>query len=137
MSLTLGLDVLMVVLLFVAIVYAIVLDHHLSSTRENHRLLAQLIDQFYQAAGKTKDDLMKLKNAQERFRQDLQKETEKALKLKKELVFLLEAIEKKNVMTKTPSSVLYEEGRVSSLTGVMPETSASEEELLLALKDLK
>ncbi|MBQ9737620.1 MAG: hypothetical protein IJV86_04400 [Clostridia bacterium] len=137
MSLTLGLDVLMVVLLFVAIVYAIVLDHHLSSTRENHRMLAQLIDQFYQAAGKTKDDLMKLKNAQERFRQDLQKETEKALKLKKELVFLLEAIEKKNVMTKTPSSVLYEEGRVSSLTGVMPETSASEEELLLALKDLK
>lgn len=137
MSLTLGLDVLMVVLLFVAIVYAIVLDHHLSSTRENHHLLAQLIDQFYQAAGKTKDDLMKLKNAQERFRQGLQKETEKALKLKKELVFLLEAIEKKNVMTKTPSSVLYEEGRVSSLTGVTPETSASEEELLLALKDLK
>lgn len=137
MSLTLGLDVLMVVLLFVAIVYAIVLDHHLSSTKENHRLLAQLIDQFYQAAGKTKDDLMKLKNTQEHFRQDLQKETDRALKLKGELLLLLDAIEKKSMMSKSPRSTGYEEGRVSSLIGVTPETSEAEEELLLALKDLK
>lgn len=55
MTLTLFLDILIVSLLIVGIVYAIVLDNHLSATKENYRLLSQLIEQFYLAAQKTQD----------------------------------------------------------------------------------
>lgn len=137
MSLTMGLDVLMVALLMVAIVYAIVLDHHLSSTRENNRMLAGLIDQFYQAAARTNDEILKLKNTQEKFQQSLQKDMEKALKLKQDLVAVLEAIDKKTVMTPRGYTPVFDAGYHSHLQDVTPEISQREEELLLALKDLK
>ena len=137
MSLTMGLDVLMVALLMVAIVYAIVLDHHLSSTRENNRMLAGLIDQFYQAAARTNDEILKLKNTQEKFQQSLQKDMEKALKLKQDLVAVLEAIDKKTVMTPRGHTPVFDAAYHSHLQDVTPEISQREEELLLALKDLK
>ena len=137
MSLTMGLDVLMVALLMVAIVYAIVLDHHLSSTRENNRMLAGLIDQFYQAAARTHDEVLKLKNTQERMRQELQKESDRALKLKQDLVAVLDAIDKKTLMTPGGHTPVFDAGYHAHLQDVTPETSRSEEELLLALKDLK
>ena len=137
MSLTMGLDVLLVALLFVAIVYAIVLDHHLSSTKENHRMLAGLIDQFYQAAARTQDDLLKLKNTQERMRQELQRDADRALKLKKDLVAVLEAIDKKTMMMPSNHAPLFEGAYHAKMQDVTPEISRSEEELLLALKDLK
>ncbi len=138
MSLTLGLDVLLVTLLFIAIVYAIVLDHRLSSTKENTRLLAGLIEQFQQVSNKTKDELLKLKNTQERLRQELVNESNKALKLKTDLVTLLDAIDKRLAMTSSYiKEVGFEGEKNSTLTGVEPEISQSEEELLLMLKDLK
>ena len=137
MSLTMGLDVLLVALLVVAIVYAIVLDHHLSSTKENHRMLAGLIDQFYQAAARTQDDLLKLKNTQERMRQELQRDADRALKLKQDLVSVLDAIDKKMVKTPATQASVFDAGYYAHLQDVTPEISRSEEELLLALKDLK
>ncbi len=137
MSLTMGLDVLMVALLMVAIVYAIVLDHHLSSTRENNRMLAGLIDQFYQAAARTHDEVLKLKNTQERLRQELQKESDRALKLKQDLVAVLETVDKKTLMSAGGYTPVFDAGYHAHLQDVTPEISRSEEELLLALKDLK
>ena len=139
MSLTLGLDVLIVVLLFVAIIYAIMLDHHLSSTKENHRALSCLIEQFYQSAKKTQEDMVLLKNTQEQLRQALEKENERAVNLKGDLINLLDAIDKKTVLNASYQweNGLFEREEKSSYSDVTPEISQSEEELLFMLKELK
>ena len=49
MSVILILDIVLITLLVVAIIYAVILDNHLSATKENHRMLSHLIDKFYQA----------------------------------------------------------------------------------------
>ena len=95
MPLTLFLDILIVALLLVAIIYAVVLDNHLSSTKENYRMLSRLIEQFYQAADKTQNELVKLKSEQAKTHQELLNETQKATQVKEELYALLDKIERK------------------------------------------
>ena len=140
MPLTLFLDILIVALLLVSIIYAIVVDNHLSATKENYRMLSRLIEQFYQASGKTQEELQKLKNAQEKTHQDLVNETNNALKIKEELASLLDKIERKTLVLSTNNMRFVSQGSVTDepgqgLAGQM--LSQSEKELLVALNDIK
>lgn len=140
-QITLFLDILIVTLLIIGIIYAVVLDNHLSSTKENYRLLSRLIEQFYQAADKTQNDLIKLKNEQEKVHKDLLSETQKAIQLKNELDILSDRIEKRLISLNTGEirGILSEPETEDLLTGTTPgdEISQSDKELLLALKEIK
>lgn len=143
MTLTLFLDILIVSLLIVGIVYAIVLDNHLSSTKENYRMLSQLIEQFYQAAQKTQDELTTLKNTQERLRRELDEEIEKASFLKEDLKSLLDKIERKTlslnaVNTRATNRLLNNTDEITLGKGAdQMILSETEKELLSALNELK
>lgn len=143
MTLTLFLDILIVSLLIVGIVYAIVLDNHLSATKENYRLLSQLIEQFYLAAQKTQDELISLKNTQERLRRELEEKTEKAAVLKEDLEDLLEKIDRRSLSMNTANARmanrLLKTGDEITLPKIVNqmELSDSEKELLAALNELK
>lgn len=140
MPLTLFLDILIVALLLVSIIYAIVVDNHLSATKENYRMLSRLIEQFYQAANKTQDELLKLKNEQEKAQQDLLKETNNALKVKGELESLLDKIERKTLVLNTNNMRFVSSDRSNDEIGqgVTGRTlSQSEKELLVALNEIK
>ncbi len=140
-AVTLFLDVLIVALLIVGIIYAIVLDNHLSATKENYRMLSRLIEQFYQAADKTQTELIKLKNTQEKSRKELLSEMEKALQLKNDLNLLADKIEKRMISLGAGNirgPLPYEaETLLSALNEQNQEISQSDQELLLALKEIK
>lgn len=137
MPLTLFLDILIVALLLVAIIYAVVLDNHLSSTKENYRMLSRLIEQFYQAADKTQNELVKLKSEQAKTHQELLNETQKATQVKEELYALLDKIERKTLLLNTNNMRLA--SRTTDIeNGVdLSKISQSEKELLSALSELK
>ncbi len=134
-----SLDLLIVVLLIIAIVYAIVLDHHLSATKDNYRELSRLVEQFYQAAKKTQNELIHLKNQQEKVRKSLQSENEKALLLEGRLADLMDKIDKKLLFY--PSNQAPEKKPMTlgelSLALKKQNQSEQEEELLFALTDVK
>lgn len=143
MTLTLFLDILIVSLLIVGIVYAIVLDNHLSATKENYRLLSGLIEQFYQAAQKTQDELTVLKNTQERLRRELSEEMEKGIGLKEDLKSLLDKIERKSLSLNAASNrnnnrFLSTSDEISFSKNIdQMQLSEAEKELLNALNELK
>lgn len=143
MSFALFLDILIVSLLIVSIIYAIVLDNHLSATKENYRMLSQLIEQFYQAAHKTQNELTSLKNTQERLRRELASETEKAQILKDDLKGLVEKIDRRalsmNTATARFTNRLLNTGDEINLTHGVEKMglSEAEKELLDALNELK
>lgn len=143
MTLALFLDILVVSLLIVGIVYAVILDSHFSATKENYRMLSQLIEQFYSAAQKTQDELTVLKNTQERLKRELNEETEKAVLLKEELKGVLEKIERYSLSVSTANTrmmnkLLNTGEEVALSKGVNKMIlSDSEKELLTALNELK
>ncbi len=135
-----SLDLLIVVLLIIAIVYAIVLDHHLSVTKDNYRGLSRLVEQFYQAASKTQNELINLKNQQEKVRQSLHEENEKALLLEARLADLMDKIDKKLLLYPSAQPQEKKPMTLAELTLSLKKQknqSEQEEELLFALTDLK
>ncbi|MBQ9739152.1 MAG: hypothetical protein IJV75_06580, partial [Alphaproteobacteria bacterium] len=71
MTFEIFLDILIIALLSVGIVYAVILEHRLSTAKENKRELAQLIEQFYKASQKTAAEFVQLKKMEDDARQDL------------------------------------------------------------------
>ena len=130
MTFEIFLDILIIALLSVGIVYAVILEHRLSTAKENKRELAHLIEQFYKASQKTAEEFVLLKKMEDEARQDFKNDMERASLIRDELVFLLNKIQNtplpkypQSTQTQTPS---YHTSR-----------SQDEEELINALNALK
>jgi len=133
MTFEIFLNLLIIALLTIGIIYAIVLEYRLSSVKENHRKLSQLIKQFYEASNQVQKELMRLKNLEEKSRQELKFDIEKAGLVRDELKYLLNKAEQ----TKTIET--YGLDQTESLfsfkqTGTL---SKSEEDVLAKLKSIK
>ena len=61
MTLEIFLNILIISLLCIGIIYAIVLEQRLSSSKETTRHISLLMKQFYESAGKLQSDLLQLK----------------------------------------------------------------------------
>ena len=139
MSVMLILDVIIITLLVVAIIYAVILDNHLSATKENYRMLSHLIDQFYQASQRMQDELNDVQQSENEMKQALLIQIDKAAVLKEELIVLLDKIEQK---THTLDGLKIRRP-IASKSSVMNtqlqemELSDSEKNLLNALSELR
>ncbi len=86
MTLSLGLDVVFVVLLVITIGYAIVLNRKLGNLRQHKEELERLAATFSQSTNRADDSIQRLK----RTTDDLQKGIEKAQGLRDDLTFLID-----------------------------------------------
>ncbi len=139
MSLMLVLDVIVITLLVAAIIYAVILDNHLSATKENYRMLSHLIDQFYQASQRMQEELNMVQQSENDMKRELLSQIDKAAVLKEELTALLNKIEQK---THTLDGLKIRRP-IASQSTVMGaslnemDLSESEKELLNALNELR
>ncbi|MBR4932301.1 MAG: hypothetical protein IKZ02_04665 [Alphaproteobacteria bacterium] len=139
MSVILILDIVLITLLVVAIIYAVILDNHLSATKENHRMLSHLIEQFYQVSQRMQEELTTVQQSENEMRQNLMTQIDKASLLKDELTNLLNQIEQKTHTVenlKLRRSLVSHESDLSQNLNEM-DLSDSEKELLTALNELK
>lgn len=137
MPVTLVLDVIIITLLIAAVVYAVILDSHLSATKENYRLLSHLIEQFYQVSQRVQEDLTVVQNSEKEIRQELVGQIDKAALMKEELIQLLNQIDQKTHLwdsVKTRRSALSPE-EMSNVNDL--DLSDSERDLLNALNELR
>ena len=138
MPLTLFLDILIVALLLVAIIYAVVLDNHLSSTKENYRMLSRLIEQFYQASRQTAEEFVRLKKMENEARQMLKDDLERAALMRDELTFLLNKIQENNHVTSAKITVQAKQSNQTNKSSFVPNPrSQAEQDLIQALNVLK
>ena len=126
------LDVVIITLLVIAIIYAIILDNHLSATKENYRMLSHLIDQFYQASQRMQDELNIVQQSENEMKQSLLTQIDRAAVLKEELTALLTKIEQK---THTLDGLKIRRP-IASQSAVMENTAPQEMNLSDAEKDL-
>ncbi len=133
MTFEIFLNLLIIALLTIGIIYAIVLEYRLSSVKENHRRLSQLIKQFYEASNQVQKELVRLKNLEEKSRQDLKFDIDKAALIRDELKYLLGKAEQ----TKTIET--YGLDQTDSLFSFQTDTTLSraERDVLTKLKTLK
>jgi hypothetical protein len=124
------LDILIIALLSVGIVYAVILEHRLSTAKENKRELAQLIEQFYKASQKTAEEFVLLKKMEDEARQDLKNDMERAALIRDELVFLL------NKIQNTPLPKNTHNTQIQAPSYNIPRSQA-EQDLINALNTLK
>ncbi len=139
MSLMLILDVIIITLLATAIIYAIILDNHLSATKENYRMLSHLIDQFYQASHHMQEELSAVQQTENEMKRELLAQIDKAAVLKEELIALLNKIEQKThtldgLKIRRP---LATQSAVMNASVNDLDLSESEKELLNALNELR
>lgn len=139
MSIMLILDIVMITLLIAAIVYAVILDSHLSTTKENYRMLSHLIEQFYQASQRMQEELNTVQQSENEMKQALLAQIDKASVLKEELTALINKIEQKihtldglNIRRPITSQPHVPVSMMDEL-----DLSESEKELLNALNELK
>lgn len=133
MTFEIFLNILIVALLTIGIVYAIVLEHRLSSAKENRRELALLIDQFYKASQKTSEELVGLKNMEAEARAALKTDLDRAALVRDELNFLLNKIKKNVADLGMPEPMM-----ISAEEQETPKSlSNAEQELINALNALK
>ena len=130
MTFEIFLDILIIALLSVGIVYAIILEHRLSSAKENKRELAQLIEQFYKASQKTAEEFIQLKTMEDEARSALKNDMERAALIRDELVFLLNKIQETHLPQYTKKSS-------PSQSIQTPPRSQAEQDLINALNALK
>ncbi len=139
MSVILILDVIMITLLVTAIIYAIILDNHLSATKENYRMLSHLIEQFYQASQRMQDELNTVQQSENEMKQSLLLQIDKASVLKEELNALLNKIEQKTHTLdglKVRRPLTTQKNVLNDFPQEM-DLSETEQELLNALNELK
>ena len=139
MSVMLVLDVVIITLLVVAIIYAVILDNHLSATKENYRMLSHLIEQFYQASQRIQEELSSVQQSENEMKQSLMAQIDKASLIKEELLLLLQCIEDK---THTMDSLKLRRSHAMSSQPMMQsvqdlDLSDSERELLNTLNELR
>lgn len=139
MSVMLVLDIVVITLLVVAIIYAVILDNHLSATKENYRMLSHLIEQFYQASQRIQEELSAVQQSENEMKQSLLIQIDKASLIKEELLLLLQRIEDK---THTMDGLKLRRAHITSNQPIMQsvqdlDLSDSERELLNALNELR
>lgn len=130
MTFEIFLDILIIALLSVGIVYAVILEHRLSTAKENKRELAQLIEQFYKASQKTAAEFVQLKKMEDDARQDLKNDMERAALIRDELVFLL------NKIQNTPLPKIPQNTHLNS-PAYGASRSQAEQDLMKALNSIK
>ena len=135
MPITVILDIIIIILLVAAVIYAVILDSHLSATKENYRQLSHLIEQFYQVSQNVQEELTTVQNAEREMNQGLMNQIEKASIMKEELARLLEKIDQKThlmdyVKTKRSSLAPEQIPNVNDL-----DLSETERDLLNALNE--
>lgn len=130
MTFEIFLDILIIALLSVGIVYAVILEHRLSTAKENKRELAQLIEQFYKASQKTAAEFVQLKKMEDDARQDLKNDMERAALIRDELVFLL------NKIQNTPLPKIPQNTHLNS-PAYGASLSQAEQDLMKALNSIK
>ena len=130
MTFEIFLDILIIALLSVGIVYAVILEHRLSTAKENKRELAQLIEQFYKASQKTAAEFVQLKKMEDDARQDLKNDMERAALIRDELVFLL------NKIQNTPLPKIPQNTHLNS-PAYGTSRSQAEQDLIQALNSIK
>lgn len=99
MTFEIFLDILIIALLSVGIVYAVILEHRLSSAKENKRELSRLMEQFYKATQKTAEEFMQLRKMEDEARDALKNDMERAALMRDELVFLMNKIQEGQLRT--------------------------------------
>ena len=139
MSVMLILDIVIITLLVVAIIYAVILDNHLSATKENYRMLSHLIEQFYQASQRIQEELSAVQQSENEMKQSLLVQIDKASMIKDELVLLLQRIEDK---THTMDGLKLRRAHTMGSQPIMQsvqdlDLSDSERELLDTLNELR
>lgn len=139
MSIMLVLDVVIITLLIAAIVYAVILDNHLSATKENYRMLSHLIEQFYQASQRMQEELTAIQKSERDMKQELMMQIDKAALLKDELNHLMTRIDQKTHMMENLKMRRY---KLSPEQDMLPnvndlDLSDSEKDLLNALNELR
>lgn len=133
MTFEIFLNILIIALLTIGIVYAIVLEHRLSSAKENRRELTLLIDQFYKASQKTSEELVQLKNMEAETRAALKVDLERAALVRDELNFMLNKVRK----TLAEASLCEPQTFLSSEPEAPKNLSEAEQDLINALNALK
>lgn len=139
MSIMLVLDIVIITLLIAAIVYAVILDNHLSATKENYRMLSHLIEQFYQASQRMQEELTSIQKSERDMKQELMMQIDKAALLKEELNHLITRIDQKTHMMENLKMRRY---KLSPEQDMLPnvndlDLSDSEKDLLNALNELR
>ncbi len=99
MTFEIFLDILIIALLSVGIVYAVILEHRLSSAKENKRELSRLMEQFYKATQKTAEEFMQLRKMEDEARDALKNDMERSALMRDELVFLMNKIQEGQLRT--------------------------------------
>lgn len=90
MSLTLVLDVIIVVLLVATIVFAAILNSRLNDLRRNKDQLGRLINSFNDATTRAESGIPRLRKTAEEAGQALHEQVEKAQTLRDDLAFLID-----------------------------------------------
>lgn len=133
MTFEIFLDILIIALLCVGIVYAVILEHRLSTAAENKREMARLIEQFYQASQQTAEEFMKLKKMVDDAHHALKKDMEQTTFLRDELTFLFNKIQEKE-KTRSQNTPLESPQKMPPHPVVR---SQAEQDLINALNTLK
>jgi len=89
-TLSLLLDVIIIVLLVPTIVYAVILNTRLKQLRDNRDDLARLVAAFNDATARAESGIPKLRRAADEASQSLQERVEKAQTLRDDLAFMTE-----------------------------------------------
>ena len=90
MTLELFLNILIISLLCVGIIYAIILEQRLTSSKEASRNFSLLLKQFYESSHRLQQEIRQLKQDTQRLKEELSKEIADAELVRDELRFLNE-----------------------------------------------
>ena len=88
MTIEIFLNILIISLLCIGIIYAIVLEQRLSSSKETTRHISLLMKQFYESAGKLQSDLLQLKQQNIQLQTELKEQISQAELVRDEIKFL-------------------------------------------------
>lgn len=127
MTLEIFLNILIISLLCIGIIYAIVLEQRLSSSKETTRHISLLMKQFYESAGKLQSDLLQLKQENLQAQADLKEQITQAELIRDEIKFL-------NTRHKSTESLAPKATRTE---GIAKHLSLEEQDILEVMKSLK
>lgn len=127
MSLEIFLNILIISLLCIGIIYAIVLEQRLSSSKETTRHISLLMKQFYESAGKLQSDLLQLKQENLQAQADLKEQITQAELIRDEIKFL-------NTRHKSTESLVP---KATHTERTAKHLSLEEQDILEVMKSLK
>jgi hypothetical protein len=90
MTISMGLDILLVLLLIAVLAYAVILNKRLTQLRANKDELARVISSFNEATIRAESSIPRLKKAADEVRSALEDKIDKAQSLRDDLAFMIE-----------------------------------------------